>query len=75
MMQFLIAGEKEVEEVKLEKEERERIHLDEKCRTAILVEEKGSSFFVIVCFLAHCAQSMLVFLKKNYFRFLTRAKI
>ena len=38
-----MAGEKELEELKIEKEERAQVYRDEKCRTTILIEEKGST--------------------------------
>lgn len=36
-----MAGEKELEELKNEKEERDKLFKDEKCRSTSLIEEKG----------------------------------
>ena len=44
--------EKELKELKIQREEREQFHRDEQCKTANLLEEKGE-FFLTIDFRIH----------------------
>lgn len=64
---ILTVGEKELEELKIEREERDKLYRDECCRTANLMDEKGkhlmdACFFKLKLFFLHfqflCAQTL-----------------
>lgn len=45
LIQILVVGDKELEELKIEKEENEKLFRDEHCRAANLIAEKGKYVF------------------------------